>query len=106
VEAVEAVHGRAEIIVDSGFSRGSDVVKAMAHGATAVGIGRLYCYGLGVGGDAGVVRVLEILEKEIYACMANLGVNSFAKLNRSYTSPAMPVNAPSIFSAFPLIDTV
>ena len=105
-EAVEAVHGRAEIIVDSGFSRGSDVVKAMAYGATAVGIGRLYCYGLGVGGDAGVVRVLEILEKEIYACMANLGVSSFSKLNRSYTSPAMPVNAPSIFSAFPLIDTV
>ncbi len=105
-EVVTAVNGRAEIIVDSGFSRGSDVVKAIALGATAVGIGRLYCWGLGVGGDAGVVRVLELLEKEIYACMANLGVRDLASLNRSHVLAASPVNHPSLFSAFPLMDTV
>jgi glycolate oxidase len=105
-EVVDAVQGRAQIIVDSGFSRGSDIVKAIAFGATAVGIGRLYCYGLGVGGEDGVVRVLEILEKEIYASMANLGARNLAELNRSRMVPAMPVNPPSMFSAFPLMDTV
>ncbi len=57
-EIVAAVKGRAEIIVDGGFCRGTDVVKALALGATAVGLGRLYCYGLAAAGRDGVVRVL------------------------------------------------
>jgi len=103
-EIVKAVKGRAEIIVDSGFSRGSDVVKGIALGATAVGVGRLYAYGLGAAGEAGVVRVLEILEKEIAACMANLGAKNLAALNKSYLAPATPVNFPTMFSAFPLLE--
>jgi isopentenyl diphosphate isomerase/L-lactate dehydrogenase-like FMN-dependent dehydrogenase len=105
-EVVQAVHGRAQIIVDSGFCRGSDVVKAIAAGANAVGIGKLQGYALAAGGEDGVVRMLEILEREIYACMANLGVSKLSQLNTSYTAPALPVNLPSLFSAFPLIDTV
>jgi isopentenyl diphosphate isomerase/L-lactate dehydrogenase-like FMN-dependent dehydrogenase len=105
-EVVDSVRGRAQIIIDSGFSRGADVVKAIAYGATAVGIGRLYCYGLGAGGEAGVVRVLEILEKEIHACMANLGARNIAALNPALVVAARPVNFPSMFSAFPLMDTV
>lgn len=103
-EVVKAVKGRAQIIVDSGFSRGSDVVKGIALGANAVGIGRLYCYGLGAAGEAGVVRVLEILEKEIAACMANLGAKNLAALNKSLTTPTTPLNPPSMFSAFPLLE--
>ncbi len=103
-EVVKAVKGRAEIIVDSGFSRGSDIVKGMALGANAVGIGRLYCYGLGAAGEGGVTRVLEILEKEIAACMANLGAKNLAGLNRSFLAPAMPVNFPTMFSAFPMLE--
>jgi glycolate oxidase len=103
-EVVKAVKGRAEIIVDSGFSRGSDIVKGMALGANAVGIGRLYCYGLGAAGEAGVTRVLEILEKEIAACMANLGAKNLAALNRAFLAPAMPVNFPTMFSAFPMLE--
>jgi glycolate oxidase len=99
------VNGKAEIVFDSGVYRGTDVVKALSLGATTVGIGRLYCYGLGAGGEAGVVRTLEILEKEIEACMANLGAKNVAALNRALTTPTTPVNHPGLFSAFPLLDS-
>ncbi len=104
-EVAKAVGGKAEIILDSGIYRGTDVVKALSLGATTVGIGRLYCYGLGAGGEAGVVRTLEILEKEIEACMANIGAKNVAALNRGLTTPTTPVNHPSLFSAFPLLDS-
>ncbi|OGK77481.1 MAG: alpha-hydroxy-acid oxidizing enzyme, partial [Candidatus Rokubacteria bacterium GWA2_70_23] len=61
-EVVAAVGGRATIIVDGGFLRGTDIVKAVALGAAAVGIGRLACFGLAAAGQAGLVRVLELLE--------------------------------------------
>jgi glycolate oxidase len=60
-EVVEAVAGRAEVYVDGGFMRGADICKAMALGASAVGIGRLHVLALGVGVDAGLVRSLEVL---------------------------------------------
>jgi isopentenyl diphosphate isomerase/L-lactate dehydrogenase-like FMN-dependent dehydrogenase len=103
-EVVKAVKGRAQIIIDSGFSRGSDVVKGIALGANAVGVGRLYCYGLGAAGEAGVIRVLEILEKEIAACMANLGAKNLAALNKALTTPTTPMNHPTMFSAFPMLE--
>ena len=78
-EIVEAVGGRARIIVDGGFSRGTDVVKAIALGADMVGIGRLYCYGLAAAGEAGVVRVLELLEEEVRTCLGLLGVTRLAR---------------------------
>ena len=64
-EIVAAVGGRAEIIVDGGILRGTDVLKALALGATAVGIGRLQGIALGAGGEGAVVRMLEIVEDEI-----------------------------------------
>jgi glycolate oxidase len=102
-EVVQAAKGKATIIFDSGVYRGTDVVKALATGADIVGIGRLYAYGL-ANGEPGVVRVLEILEKEIEACMANLGAKNVAALNKSLITASTPVNPPSLFSAFPLMD--
>ena len=102
-EIVAAVAGRAKIIVDGGFCRGSDVVKAMALGADTVGIGRLYCYGLAAAGADGVRRVLELLEAEVFACLGLLGVNGFNELDTSYVCPADAVTPPHVLSAFPLI---
>jgi isopentenyl diphosphate isomerase/L-lactate dehydrogenase-like FMN-dependent dehydrogenase len=103
-EIVEAVRGRAEIIIDGGFSRGTDVLKALALGAQAVSLGRLYCYGLAAAGEAGVFRVLELLETEIATSLGLLGVPRLAALDRSCLHPAMPVTAPHVHSAFPLLN--
>lgn len=70
---VEAVAGKAEIILDSGVRRGSDVVKALALGANAVALGRAYLYGLAAGGEAGVRRALEIMDSELRRTMALCG---------------------------------
>ncbi|MDH3452446.1 MAG: alpha-hydroxy-acid oxidizing protein, partial [Gammaproteobacteria bacterium] len=64
-EVVTAVAARASVLVDGGFLRGTDIVKAMALGADAVGVGRLFGYGIAAAGEHGVERVLEILETEI-----------------------------------------
>lgn len=102
-EVVAAVAGRASVFVDGGFSRGADVVKAIILGADAVGIGRLFVYGLAVAGAAGVCRVLEILEDEIVRTLGQLGVTGFAELDASYLHPAAPVRPPHVHSAFPLL---
>src|SRR5262249_4227419 len=67
-EVVDAVNGRADVWVDGGFARGTDVVKALALGATTVGLGRLSCIGLAAAGPPGLVRVLELLEDEVRIC--------------------------------------
>ena len=103
-EVVSAVNGRATIIVDGGCLRGTDVVKAIALGAHCVGLGRLACFGLVAAGQAGVVRVLELLENEIRICLGLLGVERLAVLDRSYVHPAAPVVLPHVTSAFPLLD--
>jgi 4-hydroxymandelate oxidase len=72
-EIVEAVKGRMPIMVDSGFRRGSDVIKALCMGATAVGVGRPYIWGLGAFGQAGVERVLELLRIETLAMLQQMG---------------------------------
>ena len=101
-EVVDAVAGRATIIVDGGFYRGTDIVKALALGADLVGLGRMQCYGLAAAGQAGIVRMLEIMEDEVTRALGLLGVTSFGKLDRSYLHAAAPANAPHVFSAFPL----
>ena len=101
-EVVEAVAGRALIVVDGGFYRGTDIIKALALGADLVGLGRMQCYGLAAAGQAGIVRMLEILEDEVTRALGLLGVTSFGKLDRSYLHPAAPANAPHVLSAFPL----
>ncbi len=75
-EVVAAVNGRAEVYVDSGIRRGTDVVKALALGARACLVGRPYMFGLAVGGEAGVARVLEIFRNEIEHTMALMGCAS------------------------------
>lgn len=103
-EVVEAVGGRAKIIVDGGFYRGTDVVKAIAAGAHLVGLGRMQCYGLAAGGQAGVVRMLELMEDEVIRALGLLGVTGFGKLDASYLHPAPPTHSPHVFSAFPHLE--
>jgi len=79
-EIVEAVAGRMPVLVDSGFRRGSDIVKALAIGAKAVCIGRPYLWGLGAFGQPGVERVLTILRAETRAAMAQIGAPSLNDL--------------------------
>jgi len=83
-EIVQVVDGRMPVLVDSGFRRGSDIVKALALGAQAVCIGRPYLWGLGAFGQPGVERVLEILRGETQAAMRQLGAPSLKDL-----TPAM-----------------
>jgi len=79
-EIVEAVKGRMPILVDSGFRRGSDVVKALCIGATAVCVGRPYIWGLGAFGQPGVERVLELLRIETHDMMQQVGAPSIRQL--------------------------
>jgi isopentenyl diphosphate isomerase/L-lactate dehydrogenase-like FMN-dependent dehydrogenase len=102
-EIVAAVDGQAGIIIDGGFARGTDVVKAIAGGANLVGLGRMQCYALAAGGEAALVRMLEILEDEVRRSLGLLGVTRFAELDRSYLQPAASVSAPHALSAFPLL---
>jgi 4-hydroxymandelate oxidase len=83
-EIVEAVNGRIPILVDSGFRRGTDICKALCMGATAVGVGRPYIWGLGAFGQAGVERVLELLRAELMGIMQQVGAPTVKHL-----TPAM-----------------
>jgi glycolate oxidase len=103
-EVVAAVRGRAQIIIDGGFYRGTDVVKALALGANTVAIGRLYLYGLAAASSAGVARVLEILEHEIKTCLGLLGLTGFAEIDKSYVASAPVLTQPHVHSAFPLLN--
>jgi len=103
-EVVDAVRGRAAIIVDGGFMRGTDIVKAMALGADAVGLGRLQGLALAAGGEAALGRMLALLRDEVTRTLGLLGVTSFAELDRSYLAPAVPLARSGLGSAFPLLD--
>jgi isopentenyl diphosphate isomerase/L-lactate dehydrogenase-like FMN-dependent dehydrogenase len=83
-EVVAAVGGRAEVLMDGGVRRGSDIVKALCLGARAVLIGRAYAYGLGAAGEEGVTRALQILRADFERVLKLLGCESAAQLNRSY----------------------
>jgi len=63
----------------------------------------MQCYGLGAGGQEGVVRMLELMEDEVQRCLGLLGVNKFSELDASYLHAATPTNPPHVFSAFPLL---
>lgn len=83
----ERVAGQIPVLVDGGIRRGTDVLKALALGATAVGIGRPYLYGLGVGGAAGVTRVVELLRREFELAMMLTGRPTIASIDRSVLWP-------------------
>jgi 4-hydroxymandelate oxidase len=85
-EVVAAVGNRVPVFVDGGVRRGTDAFKALALGAKAVGIGRPFLWGLGAFGQAGVERVLEILQGELKLAMGNCGAQTVASINRSYVA--------------------
>ena len=87
-EIVAAVNGRVPIIIDSGFRRGTDVYKALALGASAVGIGRPYCWGLGAFGQAGVERVLDLLNRELLITMQGSGTPTADSIGPDYVLDA------------------
>jgi (S)-mandelate dehydrogenase len=83
-EVVAAVGGRLAILIDGGFRRGTDIVKALALGAEAVLLGRATLYGLGAAGEAGVERALEILTTETDRVLGMLGCNSVSELKPAH----------------------
>ena len=87
-EIIKAVGGRMPVLVDSGFRRGTDIIKALAMGAQAVCVGRPYLWGLAAFGQPGVERVLEILRKETRAAMQQVGVPSIKHLTRDFVRRA------------------
>ena len=87
-EVVAAVKDQAEVMMDSGIRRGSDIAKAMCMGARAVLCGRAFAYGLAAGGEAGVTRAIEMLRSDLERCLKLLGCRSVDALNESYVQIA------------------
>ncbi len=83
-ECVKAANGKIPVLVDGGFRRGTDMFKALALGASAVGIGRPYLWGLAAFGQAGVVRTVEILRAELAAVMGMAGTGKVSQIDRSF----------------------
>lgn len=89
-EIVDIVAGRVPVIVDSGFRRGSDIFKALAIGAKAVCLGRVPRWGLGAYGAQGAQRIIEILQAELIATMAQAGCPSLASVTRNAVRMEFP----------------
>jgi L-lactate dehydrogenase (cytochrome)/(S)-mandelate dehydrogenase len=89
-EIVDAVGARAEVLLDGGVRRGTDIVKALALGARAVLIGRPFVYGLAVAGTEGVVAVLELLRAELVRTLQLMGCRSVDELDRDALLPILP----------------
>ncbi len=83
-ECVQAAGGKIPVLVDGGFRRGTDIFKAIALGATAVGVGRPYLWGMTAFGQRGVARVMDILKAELAADMGMAGVGKISEIDRSY----------------------
>ncbi len=103
-EVVDAVGGRVPVLVDGGFMRGADVVKALCLGADAVGMGRLEALAVAAGGEQTLVTALEILEHEIKTTMALAGAGTLEDLTPDLVTREQPLHPASVLSAFPLID--
>jgi 4-hydroxymandelate oxidase len=89
-EIVDAVRGRVPVLVDSGFRRGADVLKALALGANAVCLGRAPCWGLGAFGAAGAQRVLEIIRAELVEAAAKAGCRRLGDVSRKIVKVDLP----------------
>ena len=103
-EVVEAVDGRVPVVVDGGFMRGADVVKALCLGADFVGMGRFEALSMAAGGGDALLNALEILEHEIKTTMALAGVNSLEQLTPSLVTREQPLAPPHVLSAFPFLE--
>ena len=99
-EIVDAVDGKANIVLDGGVQRGNDIAKAIALGVNTVAIGKLQGWGLAAAGQEGLVRVLEILEEELVIAMALLGVTSVDKLTPAYVREGQVVTSPHEMSSW------
>jgi isopentenyl diphosphate isomerase/L-lactate dehydrogenase-like FMN-dependent dehydrogenase len=89
-EIVDAVNGRCPVLFDSGVRRGTDILKALALGASAVCLGRIPRWGLGAYGAPGVQRILEIMQAELVQAMAAAGQPSLTAINRSLVRTDFP----------------
>ena len=107
-EIVKAVDGRMKIVVDGGFLRGTDVVKAMALGADAVALGRLVAVSLSAGGEQGLVRALDLLLEETHTVMGLMSKRNWAELKPEdvVAAPYAAAGPPDLFSGFPYLQTV
>ena len=84
---MEAVRGRIPVFMDGGIRRGTDVFKALALGATAVGIGRPYIWGLSSFGQAGVEKVIDLLNRELRIVMQQMGTAKIADISKTSLQP-------------------
>lgn len=100
-EVVEAVEGRAEVLADGGVLRGTDVIKYIALGARAVGVGKLLGWALAAAGEAGLKRMLELMDVEIRTALGLMGVTSLKQLNPSWVRPAQPVRPATHTNGYP-----
>ena len=103
-EVVAAVNGKAEVYWDGGVTRGTDVVKAIALGARAVGVGKLQGWALAAGGAAGVTRMFELLGQEIHTTLGLMGVKSLKELNPSWVRPSMHTGKFGVTCNYPVFD--
>lgn len=102
-EVVQAVDGQVPVLVDGGFMRGADVVKALCLGATAVGMGRFEGLAMAAGGQTALLQALNILEHEIKTTMALAGVNALEQLGPELLTREAPLAPPHVLSAFPFL---
>jgi glycolate oxidase len=100
-EVVAAVDGRAEILWDGGVQRGTDVIKALCLGARAVGVGKMLGWALAASGEAGLKRMLELMDTEIRTALGLMGVTSLSQLNPSWVRPTLPVRPASQTNGYP-----
>jgi isopentenyl diphosphate isomerase/L-lactate dehydrogenase-like FMN-dependent dehydrogenase len=103
-EVVKAVAGRAEVLADGGVQRGTDVVKMLCLGASAVGVGKLLGLALSAGGEAGVARMLELMELEVRTALGLMGVTSIKQLGPQWLREVPILGTPSSISAYPLLE--
>ena len=100
-EVVAAVNGRAEVLWDGGVQRGTDVIKALCLGARAVGVGKMLGWALAAGAQAGLKRMLELMDVEIRTALGLMGVTSLSQLNPSWVRPVVPVRPLTQTNTYP-----
>lgn len=105
---VKAVGGRAKIVIDGGFLRGTDIVKAIALGADAVALGRLTAVALSAGGEQGLVRALDLLLEETHTVMGLMSKRNWAELQPEdvVAAPYAAAGPPDLFSGFPYLQSM